>query len=220
MSRRRLDRFVEAALAAGRSHAEIDDALARAGWSERDRRRALAEWSDSGFPVPVPRPARGPAGSEAVLYLFLFGLLGALAVEVTLMLRALVDVYFLTEVAAAQDHSDPVAAEGYIYESALRTFRWGAAALVVLGPVLAWLVVVDRRRLRAAPAERTAPARTVPALVVVALAGISFLGSAMTIVYQFLTGEPQMAALLKLSAVAVVAAATFAAVLLGFRPRG
>ena len=51
-----LSAFVREALLRGLPRAQVEQALAQAGWRAEQVRRALAHYADVPFPVPVPRP--------------------------------------------------------------------------------------------------------------------------------------------------------------------
>ncbi len=71
----RLVDFVTAALARGESRSAVTAALIAAGWERDLVDRALAEWADVPFSVPVPRPAPYVSAAEAFQYLVLFSTL-------------------------------------------------------------------------------------------------------------------------------------------------
>ena len=64
--------FVHQALSRGVPRAEIEAALAAAGWGQEPVRRALSEFAEVPFPVPVPRPRPYLSARDAFVYLVLF----------------------------------------------------------------------------------------------------------------------------------------------------
>jgi hypothetical protein len=59
--------FVKEALARGLPKADIERALASAGWPEEAVHGALASFADVAFPIPVPRPRPYVSAREAFL---------------------------------------------------------------------------------------------------------------------------------------------------------
>ena len=71
----RLTAFITAALARGESRPAVTTVLVSAGWERALVDRAVAEWADVPFSVPVPRPAPYVSAAEAFQYLVLFSTL-------------------------------------------------------------------------------------------------------------------------------------------------
>ncbi len=68
----RLGTFVAEALREGHPRGAIARALTEAGWSRGEAEKALADWSDGAFPVPVPRPRPAVSAREALVYGLMF----------------------------------------------------------------------------------------------------------------------------------------------------
>src|SRR5215471_337932 len=117
-------RFVREALAVGRSRAEIQDALLRAGWTRDQTNDALAAFADVEFPVPVPRPRPYVSAREAFLYLTLFATLYTSAYHLGDLVFDLINRAF----------PDPAAR----FEQtawAIASMRWSVASLMVSFPI-------------------------------------------------------------------------------------
>lgn len=193
--------FVRDALAAGRSRAEIDVALREAGWAEADRRRAMSAFHDGVFLPPVPRPRAGVDARDLFVQGLLFGTLAAVAINATTLLHALIEVGF-----AEVDPRGPRATVRW----ALADFRGAVAALVVVVPIHAWLAWWERRRRSRDPVlVRSALKRWMTYATLLVASGF-FIGALVTVVHQFLTGDPGAEALLKAGAVALVSGGVFA----------
>lgn len=184
-----LHRFIREALASGHHPDGIATALADAGWSAGEIRDGLASWdSRPGLP-PVPRRARTAltAGMALVegLHLVALGMVAGYLVE---LLVTLVEIWL------------PVVSLRRGWQA--DTLRWSVAVLAVFVPLWLW----SGRRTRPAEGQRR------PALSVwighfaVFLAALTLLGDALSVIYQFLSGDVSLAFGLKSLAVAAVAA--------------
>lgn len=148
-----------------------------AGWSGRDRTRALAEWHDVDGLPPVPRPR---PGVEVLLALFRHGTLAFLAVQAVEAAYAPIDIYL--------SDPDPDLAR-WALDPAPGAFRWAVATAVVLLPVWAWLALRARRRVRAETALRRATARLWPAPTIMAVAAAVYLSASVTVIHGYPVGD-------------------------------
>lgn len=168
--------FVKEALAAGRSRAEIAEALAAAGWSDDQARDALAAYADIAFPVPVPRPRRYGSAREAFLYIVFFSLLGMVAAQVGALAFGFIDYAF----------ADSLARQSASARGA--GLRWAISALLVGYPIflyLGWRLAAKRRR----DAERRGSrVRAWLTYVTLIFAAGALIGDLVAVVYQFLSG--------------------------------
>ena len=72
MASMEITRFVEASLAQGLSKTKISQVLKTGGWTEKEIQAALQAFSDTKFPVPVPRKKASNSPREAFFHLTLF----------------------------------------------------------------------------------------------------------------------------------------------------
>jgi len=187
--------FVHDALARGLPRAEIERALAEAGWSDAQVRSALARYAEVAFPVPVPRPRRQPSARETFLHLVLFSMLGLSAWYFGTLVFALIDMALPDP---ALDHHAARLVE--------RSLRWSIAALVVAFPTYLFLAV----RTEAESARWTSGARRWLTYATLFVAALVIVGDLIGLVFQFLSGELTMRVALKFLTVGVIAGAIFA----------
>lgn len=117
-----LARFVEDALKAGRSRAEVREVLASAGWSTAEVDEALASWADIAFTPPVPRPRPYVSAREAFFYTLMFAALALSSWHITALGFDLID------------RALPDVTETFRY-SDTGSIRWSIAVLAVAFPV-------------------------------------------------------------------------------------
>lgn len=172
--------FVRAALERGRGRDEIRDALARAGWRERDIGRALAAFADDGFLPPVPRPRPFASARDAAIYALGFFALGVVVVNGVAELFALVD---------------RVLGTGGPFD---RAEAWRLAALAVFLPLF---LALDLR------AERENPVRKTCAYAAFFFATLVLLFTLVGVIAVWLTGGLGLELALKAAILATAAAA-------------
>ncbi len=126
--------FVRDALDRGRSREEIREALARAGWRERDIARGLGAFADDGFLPPVPRPRPFASARDAAVYALGFFALGVVVVNAVAELFAVVE--------RALGTGDPFG----------QAAAWRIAALCVFFPLF---LALDLRAERENPVRKT-----------------------------------------------------------------
>ena len=188
-----LSRFTRDALMAGRSRAEIAEALQEAGWSRSELAEALEAWADTPFLPPVPRPQSTVSARDFFVYALTFGLLVAGAAHLVQLLHALIDLW-----ADASDY-------GSLY-----TIRWAIAVLIVAAPVYLWLTLRERAKLAADPALYRSAIRKWMIYLTLLLAATVLLGDLMAVIYRFLSGDFTVQFLAKAAVVAGVAGLIFA----------
>ena len=188
-----LSRFTRDALMAGRSRAEIAEALQEAGWSRSELAEALEAWADTPFLPPVPRPQSTVSARDFFVYALTFGLLVAGSAHLVQLLHALIDLW-----ADANDY-------GSLY-----TIRWAIAVLIVAAPVYLWLTLRERAKLAADPALYRSAIRKWMIYLTLLLAATVLLGDLMAVIYRFLSGDFTVQFLAKAAVVAGVAGLIFA----------
>jgi len=196
-----LSDFVKTALRSGKSRDDIAAALLEAGWAPKETSRALDEWSDSSFNIPVPRPRAYVSTAEAFAYGLMFVALAVCVFNIVIIGVQLVDIWLVQDEQAYRDQ--------YRYDA----IRWSVSILVPFAPLFLWM---DRRTAastRSDPSQRRSAVRRWFATVTLFLSIIALLIDAAIAIEAFLSGEATLALVLKLLIVATIAAA----VLLYFR---
>ncbi|WP_037227653.1 DUF5671 domain-containing protein [Roseobacter sp. GAI101] len=187
-----LSLFVRDALVAGKTRAEISAALARAGWSVSEVHDALGAWDETPFSPPIPRPVATVSARDFFVYTLTFGLLLAGAINLVLVLQALVDLAF--------------AEENY---GATRQIRWGVSVLIVTAPLYLWLTLRERGRLAQDPALYRSAMRKWLTYIALLLAAMTLLGDLIATVFALLTGDLTGQFLIKALIVMIVAGGIF-----------
>lgn len=187
-----LSLFVRDALVAGKTRTEISTALTRAGWSVSDVHDALAAWDETPFSPPIPRPVATVSARDFFVYALTFGLLLTGAVNLVLVLQALVDLAF--------------AEENY---GTTRQIRWGVSVLIVMAPLYLWLTLRERRKLAQDPALYRSAMRKWLTYIALLLAAMTLLGDLVATVFALLTGDLTGQFLIKALIIMVVAGGIF-----------
>ncbi|WP_372989021.1 DUF5671 domain-containing protein [Sulfitobacter sp.] len=187
-----LSLFVRDALVAGKTRTEISTALTRAGWSVSEVHDALAAWDETPFSPPIPRPVATVSARDFFVYALTFGLLLTGAVNLVLVLQALVDLAF--------------AEENY---GTTRQIRWGVSVLIVMAPLYLWLTLRERRKLAQDPALYRSAMRKWLTYIALLLAAMTLLGDLVATVFALLTGDLTGQFLIKALIIMVVAGGIF-----------
>lgn len=193
-----MGQFVADALLAGKSRKDIKDALAEAGWSDREVSDALSEYSEVEFMPPVPRPRPRLTAQDVFIYAVLFTALTFTATNLINLVHAILDIRM-------PDTSD----NEYLLPLTTSKLRWSVAALVVSAPVYFWMSFYTYRRIEKDQGHRRSLVRIWLTYLTLFVAGLVFLGDATVVIYQFLQGEATLRFLLKAVTVAVVSLAIF-----------
>jgi hypothetical protein len=135
--------FVRDALMAGRSRAEIREALAQAGWSKREIDQGLDGFADSTFLPPVPRPQRQTTARETFVYAILYTALAVTSSYLVVLVHSVLDLQM-------PDPADPPYLLGYASERA----RWAIAVLFVSTPIFGWMTMYVDGRIKGHPSLR------------------------------------------------------------------
>ncbi|MDH5831018.1 DUF5671 domain-containing protein [Luteimonas sp. M1R5S18] len=193
-----LERFVRDALAAGATRAQVEAALASAGWSPEQARVALSGYAEIEFPVPVPRPRPQLSAREAFEYLLLFATLYLTAWHLGSLLFDLVNH-------ALPDAADPA----YRLQASGQSMRWSVATLLVAFPLFAWLARHIGRDVARHPVKRLSPVRRWLTYLTLFVAAGVLVGDVIVLVYNVLGGEASLRFVLKVAVVAVIAGTVF-----------
>ncbi|MEM9058980.1 MAG: DUF5671 domain-containing protein [Pseudomonadota bacterium] len=197
-SRDELKTFVRDALVAGRSRAEIGEALRDAGWGSSEIETALGDFAETPFTPPVPRPRGNVTARDAFLYAILFTALLFTTGYLVSLIHNLLNIWL------------PDPADGaFVSNRAEGRIRWAIAILVVAAPVYVWLSVVADRKARTDPGHARSPVRKWLTYVALFIAAMVVFGDLTYVIYAFLNGEITLRFLLKAGSVAAIAGGVF-----------
>jgi hypothetical protein len=188
--------FVAEALAAGRSRADIAEALERAGWTPSEARAALSAWAETEFLPPVPRPRAYVSAREAFVHALMFLALAVSVWNITALGFALIDLWL------------PEAGD-YGAGWAVWDVRWSISVLVVVFPLFLVLDARERRSLAMDPARRRSAVRKWFGYTTLFLASLALVGDLVALIYAFLSGDLTSRVLAKAALVAVTAGLVF-----------
>ena len=192
-----LEHFVGESLGRGLSRAEIEAALAAAGWPAAQIRNALGAYADLPFPVPVPRPRPSLSSREAFLYLVLFSTLYFGAFNLGGLLFNLIDRFL------------PDALEPSYRSWSWDDMRWSTAAVIVALPVFLALAHYIEGLTAGNPVLRLSPVRRWLTYLTLFLAASGLLGDVTTLIYQVLGGDLTTRFVMKVLVVAAIAGTAF-----------
>lgn len=188
----RLSDFVAEALSAGRSRAEIEAALAGAGWSDREIADGLSAFADTPFTPPVPAPVPVVSARDFFTYALIFISLGVAAWHLVQLAHNLIDEVF-----------EPTVTWRDVQ------INWSLAALVVFGPIYFYLSRSAAARLREDPQRHRSAVRRWTEALILLLTVLALLGTLVATVYAFLEGEADLQFILKAAVAAAVAGGIF-----------
>lgn len=199
MSNATLTQFVKEALESGQARPAIRTALVDAGWHADEVDEALMAFAEVSFPVAVPRPQSYLSAREAFFYLLFFILLGTVSWNLGSLLFALID----------RAVPDPIERQSYLWGGDSQ-IRGAIAGLIVGTPIFLWLARILLKARAANPALQRSRIRKWLIYISLVIAGMVLVGDAISVVYNFLSGELTTRFLLKSLVVAAIAGAIFA----------
>jgi hypothetical protein len=189
--------FVKEAMARGLPKAEIERALAGAGWPQEQIRGALASFADAPFPIPVPVPRPYVSARDAFMYLVMFTTLYLSAFNLGQLIFELINRAF----------PDPAAPT---YElTILHALRWSIASLIVAVPVFVYTSVLTARAVRIDPTKRSSRIRRQLTYLTLFIASCLLIGDVTTLIYSFLGGELTTRFLLKVLTIGAIGGTAF-----------
>jgi hypothetical protein len=187
--------FVKDALAAGKSRADIAQALGGGGWREDEIRNALDAFADVPFSVPVPKRKPYLSAQEAFMYLLLFLTLYVSAVSFGTVCFQLINSWL----------PDPV--DVYRISFQQSAIRQALAAIIIAYPVFLGLSITLRRAVSRDPEKRSSKIRKWLTYITLFIASGVIIGDLITLVFNFLQGELTLRFILKIVVVAAIAGA-------------
>jgi hypothetical protein len=186
--------FVREALSREIPRQRIEAVLIEAGWPKDKVGRALRDFAEVDFPLPVPRPRPYLSAREAFLYLLLFTSLFLSAFNFGTILFELIEKAIPD--AAGADYS-------------ASSLRWAVSYVVILVPLFLLLTVRLDRELRSDPAKRASRVRKWLTYLTLFLAAGFLTGDLVALVYHFLSGELTIRFLVKVLVVGAIAGMAF-----------
>lgn len=187
-----LSRFTRDALVAGKSRADIAEALTQSGWSPSEIADALDAWAETPFSPPAPRPQSTVSARDFFVYALTFGLMFVGAIYLVQLFHALIDLWM-------EDANS----------RGTRRIRWAMAVLFVATPFYLWLTYRERQKLALDPALYRSAIRRWLTYIALLGAAMVLLGNLMAVIYAFLSGDFTLQFLLKALVVAGVAGFIF-----------
>lgn len=199
MANSTLTGFVKEALERGEARDGIRTALLEAGWRAAEVDEALNAFADVAFPVAVPKPQAYLSAREAFFYLLFFILLAVVAVNLGSLVFALIDT-------AVVDRIERTEYWGTRLDSQIR----GAIAGLIVGtPIFLWLARILLKARKANTALQRSRIRKWLIYVSLVIAGAVLVGDAISLVYNFLSGDLTLRFTLKSITVAAIAGSIF-----------
>lgn len=193
-----LSAFVGRALAAGISRTAINNALRQAGWQNDQIERALSDFAEVDFPLPVPRPKPYLSAREAFFYLLLFATLYISAFNFGTLIFIFIEQAF----------PDPALEAITVNWNSYR-IRSAVSALIVAFPVFLYLSGKINRELLSSPAGRASAIRRWLTYITLFIAAGIIIGDLIAILYNFLGGELTTRFILKSLTVGIIAGTLF-----------
>lgn len=189
-----LDRFVRKALVQDLPRDRIESVLLEAGWPREKVERALGNFAEVDFPLPVPRPRPYLSAREAFLYLLLFTTLFISAFNLGAILFELIE-YLVPDPAGSRFSGS--------------SLRWNVSYVVVAFPVFLFLTFRMERELREDPAQRASKVRKWLTYLTLFVAAGFLIGDLVALIFHLLEGELTLRFLLKVVVVAGIAGTAF-----------
>ncbi|HET8697899.1 MAG TPA: DUF5671 domain-containing protein [Gammaproteobacteria bacterium] len=197
MADSRLIAFVEAALRAGASRADVEKALVDAKWSREQIADGLTHYADVPFVVPVPRPRAHLSARDAFLYLLMFTMLYLSGYYFDSLLFQLINSAF------------PEQLDRFTLNAIGERIRFATAGLIVAFPVFlftAWRIALA---VRGDATQRNSAIRKWLTYLTLFVGASVIVGDAITLLYNLLSGDLTVRFVLKVLVVAAIAGAVF-----------
>jgi hypothetical protein len=190
--------FTRDALAKGANRTDIADALRGAGWSDADVRAALSAFSETTFPVPVPRPAPSLSARETFVYLVVFTAFYASVWSLISVIFDFIELWF----------PDPLVSLSRIGSFLTDSIRFYTSWLIIAFPLFLLTFLATRRAIASDPSKRNSGPRKWLTYLTLFLAVCSIAGSLVGLIYNVLGGELTIRFALKALTVLLIAGGT------------
>jgi hypothetical protein len=197
MADSRLIAFVEAALRAGASRADVEKALEDAKWSREQIGDGLTHYADVPFVVPVPRPRAHLSARDAFLYLLMFAMLYLSAYYFGSLLFQLINSAF------------PDGLERFTLNAIAERIRFATAGLIVAFPVFLFTAARIAQTIRSDATHRNSAIRKWLTYLTLFAGAAVIVGDSITLLYNLLSGDLTVRFVLKVLVVAAIAGAIF-----------
>lgn len=193
-----LSGFARAALAQGHDRAAVRAAMLEAGWSGAEADTALAAWADTPFRPPVPRPRPFVSARDAFFYALMLVALATVVVNLADFAFAMIDRAF-------PEHAGLPDETGFLWRT-----RGALSALAVFGPILAGLVLRERKLDRRHGLQHRSLVRKWFSYATLFVAALVLLSDLVYVLYLLLGGDLAAPTLLKIAVVAAISGAVIA----------
>jgi len=187
--------FVKEALTQGLPRAQIEDILAKAGWSAAEIRDVLGAFAEVPFPIPVPRPRPSLEAREVFLYLMLFGSMYLSAYN----FGSLIFEFIERALPEIGQKATPLG----------EAIRWPVSFLIVALPVFIYTTWLVNRDIRLDPGKRLSEVRRKLTYLTLFFSACVITGVLTYLIYSFLGGELTLRFVLKTLTVGAIAGTVF-----------
>lgn len=199
--------FVHDALSAGKTRVEIGNVLLEAGWRQDEVNKALAEFAEVDFVVPVPRKRPHLFARDAFQHLVEFLTLYISAIGAGTLLFQFINLLL----------PDPLRREEWYRSEIYSTLRSAAAAVIIAFPIFLWMARLLRQEYQRDTERRSSPIRKWLTYMNMFVATAMVICYLIALVYQFLGGEFSLSFVLKVVIVIGIAGAVFEFYMPGLR---
>ena len=196
MADAKLVTFIEAAMLAGASRAELEQALVEAEWSREQIADGLRSIADVDFVIPVPTPKPQLLARDAFLYLIMFGALYVSGFHFGALLFQFINLAYPDQLGQSEMIT-------------LDFMRVATAALIVAFPLFISVSYYTNRSLVLNPVQRTSSVRRWLTYITLFVAACVITGDVIVLIYTLLSGGLSIQFLLKIVVVGLIAGAIF-----------
>lgn len=196
-----LQLFVKEALSKGLSRDSIKTALTSAGWQTDEIHTALHSYTESEFPIPVPRRQPHISARESFLYLVLFMTLAISATSLGTIIFQLINRW-LPDSLSGYDTM-------YYLQSVNSTLRTASASLIVAFPIFLYVSRLTLDAIKKNPDLRLSRPRTAITYLALFFASAIIIGTLITLLTSVLGGELTARFILKTLTVLAISGSIF-----------
>ena len=198
--------FIKDALTQKLPREQIRQALLAAHWPADEVERALQNYAEVDFPVPVPRRKPSLSAQEAFLYLLVFLTLYVSAIEVGQLAFTVIERWF----------PDPLNRNERFFLPEQVTVP--LASVMVAFPLYIWFTGILTKRLRKNPELRASEIRKWLTYLTLFVASATIIADLITLLTRLLQGELTTRFILKVLVVLIISGLVFIYYLSDLRP--